>query len=163
MTNDLERLKVAQWVLERNLGWIAAADIKVGVAIALDTAMLGVLASTFNDLQAIERSSSASFFTVVAAISIVVAIVFAAMAVFPRINGPQQSLIFFGCVAQHHCPNYVTKFRSASEDEMLEDCLVQVHRNAEIAREKFRWVGKSMKWSFFSVIPWIAALALLKN
>lgn len=40
MTDD-ERLKAAQWVLERNLAWVAAAEVKVGVIVAIDTAMLG--------------------------------------------------------------------------------------------------------------------------
>lgn len=161
MTNDSERLRVAQWVLERNLGWIAAAEIKVGVIVALDTAMLGVLAASFSGLQPLERTACANFFTVVAAISIVAAIICAAMSVLPRVNGPQQSLLFFGCIAQHHCPNYAAKFRAATEGDMLEDCLAQIHRNAEIARDKFMWVRRSMKWSFFSVAPWVVALSLL--
>lgn len=41
MSSDKERLQTAQWVLERNLAWIAAAEVKVGVIVAIDTAMLG--------------------------------------------------------------------------------------------------------------------------
>ncbi|WP_233099873.1 hypothetical protein, partial [Acidovorax sp. IB03] len=41
MSTENERLQTAQWVLERNLGWIAAAEVKVGVIVAIDTAMLG--------------------------------------------------------------------------------------------------------------------------
>ena len=161
MTKDSERLKVAQWVLERNLGWIAAAEIKVGVIVALDTAMLGVLATSFGSLLPAERTAWANLFTLLAAITIVVAIICAAMSILPRVNGPKKSLLFFGRIAGLHHPNYVANFRSATESEMLEDCLAQIHRNAEIAREKYMWVGRSMKWSFFSVVPWVAALSLL--
>jgi hypothetical protein len=31
MTGDDERVAAAQWILERNLGWIASAEVKVGV------------------------------------------------------------------------------------------------------------------------------------
>lgn len=161
MNNDSERLKAAQWVLERNLGWIAAAEIKTGIIVALDTAMLGVLAASFSEVQPIDRTAYANFFTIVAAFSIVTALVCAAMTVLPRVSGPQQSLLFFGCIAQHHCPNYAARFRAVTESEMLEDCLAQIHRNAEIARDKFMWVRRSMKWSFFSIAPWVLALALL--
>ena len=161
MTNDLERLKVAQWILERNLGWIAAAEIKVGVIVALDTAMLGVLATSFSSLLPAERTVWANSFSLLAAITIVVAIICTAMSVLPRVNGPQKSLLFFGRIAKLHQPNYLANFRAATESELLEDCLAQIHRNAEIARDKFMWVGRSMKWSFFSVVPWVAALSLL--
>lgn len=161
MTNDSERLKVAQWVLERNLGWIAAAEIKVGVIVALDTAMLGALAASFSGLQPADRTVFAYFFSIVAAAGIVAALICASMSVLPRVNGPKKSLLFFGRIAELHHPNYVANFRSATESEMLEDCLAQIHRNAEIARDKFMWVGRSMKWSFFSVVPWVAALSLL--
>lgn len=38
MKNE-ERLQIAQWILERNLAWIAAAEVKVGVIVAIDVAM----------------------------------------------------------------------------------------------------------------------------
>jgi hypothetical protein len=42
-----DRLATAQWVVERNLAWIAAADAKVAIVVALNTAMLGDLAGAF--------------------------------------------------------------------------------------------------------------------
>src|ERR1700749_2679852 len=47
MNDDKQRIEAAKWLFERTLGWIATADAKVGVAIALDTAMLGGLAAAF--------------------------------------------------------------------------------------------------------------------
>ena len=48
MSTENERLQTAQWVLERNLGWIAAAEVKVGAIVAIDTAMLGGLGAAFS-------------------------------------------------------------------------------------------------------------------
>jgi hypothetical protein len=41
VSTGTERLQTALWVMERNLGWIAAAQVKVGVIVAIDTGMLG--------------------------------------------------------------------------------------------------------------------------
>jgi hypothetical protein len=48
VNDDKQRLEFAKWLFERTLGWIATADVKVGVAMALDTAMLGGLAAAFS-------------------------------------------------------------------------------------------------------------------
>lgn len=37
MSTPNERLVTAQWILERNLGWVAAAEIKVGAITAVDS------------------------------------------------------------------------------------------------------------------------------
>ena len=34
-----ERLAIAQWVLERNLAWISASEVKVGAIVTIDMAM----------------------------------------------------------------------------------------------------------------------------
>lgn len=47
MTDDKERIDAAKWIFERTLGWIAAANVKIGAAIVIDTAMLGGLAAAF--------------------------------------------------------------------------------------------------------------------
>lgn len=41
MTNGDNRLQTAHWIFERQLSWIAAAEVKVGVLVALNTGMLG--------------------------------------------------------------------------------------------------------------------------
>ncbi len=42
-----DRLTTAQWILERNLAWIEAADAKVAIIVTINVAMLGGLAGTF--------------------------------------------------------------------------------------------------------------------
>lgn len=37
MNMSQDKLSSAQWILERTLGWIAAAEIKVGAITAIDT------------------------------------------------------------------------------------------------------------------------------
>ena len=70
MNTETERLQAAQWMLERNLAWIAAAEVKVGVIVAIDTAMLGGLGVAFSAADVKTRTYWAILFTLVAAILI---------------------------------------------------------------------------------------------
>lgn len=87
MNND-ERLSFARWVLERNLHWVGAAEAKIGVIVALDTAMLGGLAAAFNAVKKADLTAWANFFSSVTAVSLLLALFFcAAMCVLPRTDG----------------------------------------------------------------------------
>jgi hypothetical protein len=157
---DSDRIQLAQWILERNLAWIGAAEVKVGVIVAIDTAMLGALASVFGATQG--RTMWAYVFTIAAAFTLGIAVICASRAVLPKLSGPQSSMIFFGRIAARVTgAEYVESFRTATTSKMLEDCLIQIHRNAQIASEKFMWVGHSMRWSFVALIPWVAAFTTL--
>ncbi len=158
---EQERLEAAQWVLERHLAWIAAAEVKVGVLIAIGTALLGGLAAAFGASDAAARVAWTYLFTLTAAGCAILGIFCAAMAVIPRTIGPKESLLFFGCVAELDSQNFTDRFRTATYDELLTDWTSQIHRNAQIACKKYDWVKKSMYWSLIAAIPWIAAIGLL--
>lgn len=161
MSDEKERLDFAQWVLERNLSWIAAAEVKVGVIVTIDMAMLGGLAAAFGTLKAVERTACVSLGTLIVSAPIAIAIFCAGMSLLPRMDGPTHSLLFFGRIAQLDKANYLAKFRQATDGELLDDLTAQIHRNAEIAATKFSWVRRSMWWSFLSVIPWIISISML--
>ena len=161
MSDEKERLDFAKWVLERNLSWIAAAEVKVGVIVTIDMAMLGGLAAAFGTLKDVERTACVSLGTLIASAPIAIAIFCAGMSLLPRMDGPTHSFIFFGRIAQLDKADYSIKFRQATDGELLDDLTAQIHRNAEIAASKFSWVRKSMWWSFISVLPWISAIAFL--
>lgn len=163
MSSDKERLQTAQWVLERNLAWIAAAEVKVGVIVAIDTAMLGGLSATFSSADGGGRTTCIWLFAVGAAILLGGALLCAAMAVLPRVSGPEKSLLFFGRIGPRAEVDYVENFKKATDAEFLEDWTAQIHRNAQIACDKFSWVRKSMWCSFLSVMPWVAAIVTLLN
>ncbi len=164
MSNERERLLVAQWVLERNLAWVAAAEVKVGVIVAIDTALLGSVGAAYAGADAVARTSWAYLWAISAGVAAGVGIFCAAMAVLPRLDGPLKSLVFFGRIGKLDQAEYFEKFKETSDVELLEDWTAQIHRNAQIACEKFSWVRASMYWSFVSILPWFAAiLTLLKK
>ncbi len=163
MISEAERLKTAQWVLERNLAWIAAAEIKVGVIVAIDTAMLGGLGSAFSFASGSVRTHWDWLFTITASTCLGIGLFCAAMAVLPRLTGPARSLLFFGRVGQRADAEYIEDFKKVTDADLLNDWVAQIHRNAQIACNKFAWVRKSMWWSFLAVLPWFSAILLLLN
>jgi Family of unknown function (DUF5706) len=161
MDSEEERLLVAQWVLERNLAWIIAAEVKVGVAVAINTAMLGGLGAAFSASEVVARTAWSYLWVVSAAIALAGGLFCAAMAVLPRVDGPPKSLVFFGRIAPLEEADFIDRFKKATTLQLLDDWTAQIHRNAQIARDKFAWVRKSMYWSFLSVAPWFTAIIIL--
>ena len=161
MNNDKERLDNAKWLFERTLGWIATADVKVGVAVAVDTAMLGGLAAAYTTSDPAARTAWAILFALASIGGMLVAIFCAAMSAVPRMLGPVSSMIFFGRISERTESDYVAQFQKLTERTFLEDLLTQVHRNAQIATAKHVWIRKGLIWSFFAAIPWLAAVLML--
>lgn len=161
MSNSLDRLQTAQWVFERQLGWIAAAEVKVGVVVTLDTAMLGGLGAVFSATEVTARTDWAVLFTMTAAILLAIGLLCAAMAVLPRVNGPAKSLLFFGRIEARAQADFISDFNSASAQELVNDWAAQIHRNAQIACTKFKHVRLGMIWSFLAILPWFAGIVTL--
>ena len=161
MTDDKQRIEFAKWLFERTLGWNATADIKVGVAMALDTAMLGGLATAFGTSEPHLRTAWCYLAVLAACSGMIIAMFCAGMAAVPRMLGPVESMIYFARIKEKSEADYVNQFARLSEQKLLADLRTQIHRNAEIATDKHWWVRKSLIWSFCAAIPWIFAIALL--
>lgn len=156
MSNESDRLRTAQWILDRQIGWITSADAKVGVVVAIQAAMVGTLAAAYGSAKQPEVSTL--FFSGFALLLSVISLVCAALALFPRTDGPSSSFIFFGKITTLTREKYVSQLSSVSEVELLADCSQQIHRNAEIAGEKHGHVKHAMIWGFASIAPWVLAI-----
>lgn len=155
-----ERLNHARWLLERQLTWIAAADAKVGVVVSLHVAMLGGLGAAYTAATAVKSpwvNWMACGYTILAVLSLICA----AMALWPRTDGPKSSMVYFGCIAKGRCEDYVEDFKKKDDDYFLEDLAEQVHRNAQIAQKKISFVGTAMKVAFGGAAFWVGPVALL--
>lgn len=161
MSTDNNRLKMAQWILERNLAWINGAEVKVGVVVTINTAMLAGLATAYSGASAEARVAWVYVFIALAVAGLCSSLFCAAMAVLPRLDGPAQSLLFFGRIAKMGQGDYIEALAKASEDTLVADLAAQIHRNAEIACTKFGWVRSAMVWSFLAILPWAAAIFML--
>jgi len=161
MTDNKQRIDHAKWLLERTLNWIATADVKVGVVMALDTAMFAGLATAYGASDANARTAWAILAIVVACGSLIAAVFCAAMAALPRITGPIASNIYFRRIAEKPLEEYNEAFCHLDEAAFLADLTTQIHRNAEIATAKHGWVRKSLIWSYVATLPWAATILLM--
>lgn len=162
MSDDIKfRIESAKWILERNIAWIATADVKVGVVVAIDTAMLAGLAATFAASSMAARTPWAYTALSATTAATLIGIFCAAMAAIPRTSGPLQSNIFFGGIAPKGSAQYSSELAQLDETALLKDLGSQIHRNAEIACDKHAWLKKALCWSFFAAIPWVAAIVFL--
>lgn len=161
MTDNKDRIDAAKWIFERTLGWIAAADVKVGAAIAIDTALLGGLAAAFAGSDYCLRTIWVYLLVCAGTGGMIVALVCAGVALFPRMDGPKTSMIFFGKVIEMDEATYVERFMKLSTHDLLIDLTAQIHRNSQIACDKHRWVKWSLRWSFWSAGLIVVAIALL--
>ena len=155
---SFSRLEHAKWVLERNLGWIAAAEVKAGTVSAFDTALLGVLVALYAEHGwSVNRNAQILSFAATT-FFLLMAIYCVAACIIPRTTGPGRSLIYFGCVKAQALSDYDIALRSASEEQLLNDCIAQIHRNAEIACEKYDWARAATLWTLVGAISWALAV-----
>jgi len=156
---DQERVEIAKWALERQLGWIAAADAKAGYIVAMDTAMLAALGALLTTVKMLAPWSIG--FVVSGGTLLSIAIGCAGAVFFPRTFGPLRSLIFFGPIAKMDAVEYEEALRKYTSSDWLNDLSLQIQRNAEVAAEKHRWVRIAIMWSVLGAPLWFVAVILL--
>ena len=159
MASMTPEIDLVDRILSRNLSWISAADSKVAPILAIDTAMLGVLAALVPSAE-----SWRALPAVLAGISALLlcgSVVSLVAATFPRLSGPKASMIFFGGISSFEREQYVTQLLGAQSADLAKDIAQQCHRNAEIAATKY-WCLKSAMMLLFGALPfWVAAVSLL--
>nr|PZN75032.1 MAG: hypothetical protein DIU57_18600 [Pseudomonadota bacterium] len=155
------KLDHARWILERNLHWITAVETKTAVIVSIDTAMLGALAVALGDVAPSERTICLIVISILAALPLALSVIFGALAVWPQTGGPESSFIFFGRIKEKSASDYRDLFRRVTEDDLLNDCLDQIHRNAEIASLKYGRIAISLKLAFLSLLFWVPAIVML--
>lgn len=160
MVDIKQRLAAAQWVLERNIAWISSADVKAAVVVSLDIGMLGGLAAAFG-LPNSNKTDWAYVLLIITLIFLSISLTQIAVSVKPRTNGPTKSLVFFGRIKELPLDEFIKKFAAATDVELLEDWLAQIHRNAEIAARKHQLVSSAMDNCLLGFLPWAIAVYLL--
>jgi hypothetical protein len=156
---ERETIRVLETNLERLLGWISAADARFNTVLAIDTALLGVIAAITPPYAGWTIPSA--IFSTIAALLLGASVLFLAFAMYPRTSGPRGSLVYFGGIAALEADEYLRRVRGSETNNYLEDLAVQCHRNAEIADKKFRWIKRAMTALLLSLLPWALAVYLL--
>ena len=156
---DEVRIESLESSLDRLLVWIQAADTKGTIILAMDTGMLGVLSSCVPVASRLGFWSGA--FAVVATALLVSSGIQICWVTVPRVDGPRRSMIFFGGIAEYEREEFVRCVRARRDDEYINDLALQIHRNGEIAKLKYRHVASAMALLQWSITPWLVGVYLL--
>lgn len=154
--NSNDKLDHAKWLLERQLQWIAAAEVKIGFVITLDLAMLAALGAIIMDMEKISIEVGLLFLLTTAILF--ASILSAAESFKPNLSGPEKSLIFFGKIGCEAGDVFLDSYKQQTEADYLNDCLLQVHRNAQIATAKFQSVNLAIRWGVVVLPLWFVVI-----
>lgn len=145
-----------QYILDKQLGWIAAADSRLSLVLPLSTAMLGALAvyATTPSAWTLMAGIPAAF----ALFFLSMSIVFCACASFPRTNGTKCSLVFFGGIVSRDAAQFRADIKAAQKGDLQDDLIDQCHINAQIASTKFTWIKRGMASMLAAMLPWAFAM-----
>ena len=153
---EIER---AERVLFLQLEWIKTADSKVPPLFAINIAMLGIMAALIKTITTwtIATAIASSISTLLLLLSMSSL----ALCMFPRLDGPKGSSIFFGGIAKQVEVKFKEGFSSQSDANYLDDTLSQAYKNAVIASEKYWFVKLAFIFTFSSIPVWIISVYLL--
>ena len=155
----MDKIDYLEKELARLLDWIKTADTRISLILPLATAMLGAVAAL---------TPSFSKWTWCIGISIGLSVIllacsliFISVALFPRTNGPNNSMIFFGGISSGDLETFRNAVNELESDNYINDLINQCYINAKIASIKFKWVKKSLMFLLFSSIPWFYTIYIL--
>lgn len=145
--------------LDRQLYWVQAADSKVAPLFAINLAMLGLLAALFKE----NRSWSAweILFSVAATLPLLLSVLTVLLVLFPRLDGPKESSIFFGGIAKQDAGRFNKRQLTLSKKDYCNDLLNQTYRNAEIANQKYGNLKQAYILTVISIPGWLCVIYAL--
>lgn len=151
-----EKLDFLFKVLDKNLHWISYADTKGTVLFSLISAMLAVIAGLVPPLSL--WTIAPSIFSSITVLILFAGIGFVVFAQFPRLEGPKNSLVYFGGISAHDEPDYISKIFSSSVNDLAIDLAKQCHRNAVIAKTKFILIKNATLCLFIALPFWLLSI-----
>jgi hypothetical protein len=155
---ESERLASAcQEQLKLVLSFFSRVDAKSSVLLAVDTGMLGYLAThipSVGSLRSWELVAPALAFVLLG-----LSLVYLYRGAFPALSGGQSSLVYFSEIAQRTEAKFIDQFIDQRDGEYVKDLLGQVWRNSEILKMKFSFVKTAFIFMAWAVLPWTVALA----
>lgn len=146
-------------ILSLNISWIKSADSKIPAFIAINTAMLGVIASILP--KATEWSILLAIITCFTSILLLGSLVCLIISSFPRLDGPKGSYIYFGGITEIDKEKYITTLIAGVTPDLLKDIATQCYRNAEIAKIKFNYIRWATILIYVTIPFFLLTISLL--
>ncbi len=155
------RIGLAKDTLDNMLDWIGRFDNKSSVILGLNLGMLALLVSnapTFDKWTSLMWGAA-----VVSLIALGLCFICIYLSNFPRTKGPENSLFYFGSIAEKSLEDFQEAYSSRTDEEHLDDLLSQTHRNAEILTIKFEHLKAAYLMLILGVVPWALTLLLFNT
>jgi hypothetical protein len=155
----MDKIDYLEKELARLLDWIKTADARISLILPLTTAMFGAIAAL---------TPVYSMWTWCIGLSVSISILLLAsslisisIALFPRTNGPVNSMIFFGGIQTRTLEQFRDEVDGFDGNKYKSDLINQCFINAKIANIKFKWVKKSLIFLLLASIPWFYTIYVL--
>lgn len=143
--------------LDRLLGFFNRVEAKAAFVFAIDVALLGTLAL---NIPVADPISVPTLFAVLAAIPLAVSVVTLFATFFPHLKNGRPGLIYFGDIAKLSADEYIRRTRALTNEQLVEELLCQVWRNAEILKIKFERSERAFKWTGAALPLWMIFLII---
>ncbi len=82
-------------------------------------------------------------------------------AIFPNLEGDENSLIYFGAISRYSREDYINKCIQGTEADLLSDYLTQIWINSKILSYKFHRVKIAFQITLGTLFPWLVLMALI--
>jgi len=151
-------VEAADTQLARVLEFAPRADSKLSLALGVGTAMLGVLASR---APAFAKLQWPQLIVLMPIVLIAISLFYVYRGLFPRLEGGQNSLIYFGQIADLTESTFIKDWAAFTDESYVADVLAQVHRNSEIVAMKYNATRQSYVFLAWSIVPWAISFAFL--
>lgn len=152
---DLQATALGQ--MDRFQTFFGRVEAKASFLLAVDLALLGSVAVA---IPITDLASTAGVTGLVAAIFLSFSLINLYAAFYPHLKNPRTSLIYFADIARLTADEYRTRIRAASSQEMTDDALCQVWRNAQILDKKFKRSRSAFLLTAAALPFWITVLSL---
>lgn len=154
-------------ILQGISDWIRAADQKVSILLALQGIILTLLIpdylkTTTGRFQANTISVWNGILFFFATSSLVIAILIALIAIFPKLNNKVKSHLYFGGIKNMSLEQYKDDMKHLTNGEYFDELCEQIHTNSGIASRKHKLFQKSIWFFIIGMILFVISNLSLK-
>jgi hypothetical protein len=149
-------LSAAKDQLHLVLSFFPRVDSKASVVLAVNTGMLGYLATRMPAPATIAPWELVT--PTIAFVLLGISFVYLYKGAFPDLRGGNESLIYFSEIAKKTETKFLQEFSQLSEAEYVSEFCGQTWRNSQILATKFRCLKSAFVFLAVAVVPWTFSL-----
>lgn len=164
---DSNKLEHLRWILDKQIGWIVAAETKATTFIAFNFAIFTALGTLF-ELKTITKTdfNIHNYGLIMAIVTVVfgiIALYFLLHVFSPRLKGfssTTHSFVFFNLIAARTEDYYKKEAPKQDYDSLAEDTSIQIFANAKIAQVKHVLIKNGIRFTYLTLISALVAISL---